>query len=360
VTIVQIVSTLLQVLLAAALIAVLAYDAYRFHSHQLGLNSRQNPILPTVLMLLAGSLCLFVWRLFYLLGLAIPSANDRVLIGDDKPASNTSFYALSRPFFIGVEAFILCSIVTISVIWVEVAAASRNRVRLVSNARRYRHSVYAFEGVYLMAMILTVGILGRLELSAIVSAPFIVVLLVLLIKGRHRMLALLNDALRSSAMTSDTSGRGDGASDSMPAKQTDGDYRLRRTMQSIELTARWLIRFLVLLIIGSAIYFLVVDAPEASWHEYTRPGGFPGAPLAAAIIPWSIAILYYICVRYMHGNAKRFLHTYGKTGPRKAWPSSTANAPSVNTIRPSTNNDPDLELEEVSDVLAAAPSSSRQ
>jgi len=315
-SVVQLINTLLQVGLSMAVVAVLGrdlFDYWRAFDGRLQLNAS----VQTVLYIWAGAICIFLWRFLFVLGIVLPSANDRVLQGDDQPASAFSFYALSRPFNVGQEVFLFASILTISVVWVEVAAASRSlNARLVDNVARYRRVVIGLE-LFFATCMLIIGGFGRFELSGVVATPFIIGLIIMLVIGRRRMVSLLHDALRSNALSAS-----DSHSDSFPdrtdaARAGSSDEgsskeqrrRMRRAMLAIERTARRLIIGLIVLVVGSAAYFVVNDIPEAGWREFAEPGGFPGAQISAAVIPWVLLSLYVVCAVYAHRNAKKLIRS---------------------------------------------------
>mmetsp|Transcript_19243 Transcript_19243/g.31598 ORF Transcript_19243/g.31598 Transcript_19243/m.31598 type:complete len:409 (-) Transcript_19243:38-1264(-) len=242
-----------------------------------------------------------VCRLLVVLSTASPNAHD-AWTSWAEDATKTDVYTLAaRPFIFLTQLFTVVAALHVSVLWVEIANnANKMRVNNVKTVTKYRRAVVVTEILFGIA-IGVVAALGKFQLSVVVGLPFITIMIVTFLVGRHRMVSLLNVTLTSSV--------NEGSSSAEKSKEKDAIHRTRRAMRAINRCSLLVVIGLVGVLIFSLLYFIMGSTFvfDAGWKKFAPYGSFASIYLINDVMYWSMFLVQVAVLHYSYRNAMKLI-----------------------------------------------------
>ncbi len=295
-------------LLATALGVVLWYDVLQMLlKRQMGWNSTSLTLVSTAL----GLQALFAWRLLTLIILLSPRKYDFTEIGSEK--INVLSIPM-RPFIVITQVFAVVASLNVSVMWIEMAyRAQHMKARAITGVRHYRHAVYSTEAIFFVVQAACAA-LGMWSFSALLALPFILAVAVTFIIGRHKMMEVLNVALKTAAKStaSDTESNPTKTTASS-SKEKSVEERTRRAMLAVQRVSLHVIIALCLLLAFSFLYTVLTLITAAGWKEFVRPNTISPVMICQTFIPLCLLYAFGAIALYTHRSARKLYRRAGSS-----------------------------------------------
>jgi hypothetical protein len=311
-------------LVATALGAVLWFDVLQMLlKRQMGWNSTSMTLVATVL----GVNALFAWRLLTLATLLSPRKYDYTEYGSEKI---NVLSVIMRPFVLLTEVLAVVASLNVSVMWIEMAyRAEHMKARAITGVRHYRYAVYSTEAIFFVVMGACAA-LGEWALSALLALPFLLAISLTFIIGRRKMMAVLDDALRTAKSTASDAESNTAKATASSSKEKSVVERTRRAMLAVQRVSLHVVIALSLLIAVTLIYTaLTFINAAAGWKEFVRPNTISLLMLCQTLIPLCLLYAFGAIALYTHRSARKLYRRAGSSHNEQSEPGTNSKSDNV-------------------------------